>query len=248
MLRHTAHYRHDVFEAAARRMGYRTINQPIRNPGPEDLLILWNRMRTFEPVIARYREAGAPVIIAENGYLPRGKTKQFALSLNSHNGAGICPIGSQPRFEIPMRDWRPDGDRIVLLLQRGIGQQGVAMPSSWPKTIAGKLKRMTGRPIVVRRHPCGRDNPLEPSLKGAWAAITWASGAGCKAIVAGVPVFHEMPRWIGADAALELDKAKIENPYLGERGEFMRRISWAQWSIDEIQSGEAFEAVLSCQA
>jgi hypothetical protein len=246
LLRHSSHYRRDSFGAGLQRLGYRVAYRAESEPGPDDILILWNRMRAMEAYVDRYRAAGAAVIIAENGYLPRTE-KQFALALDAHNGAGVWPRLESTRFEVEMQPWRRDGRHLLVLLQRGIGQQGIAMPTQWPADIAKRLGTLSDRPIVMRRHPGRNDLALEPSLRDCWAVVIWASGGGCKSIVAGVPVFHAFPKWIGASAARPLG-ADIEEPFVADRGEFMRSISWAQWGVSEIESGEAFEAVLSCRA
>lgn len=248
LLRHTQSYRRDCFAEGLSRLGFRVSEQIQRSPGPRDLLVIWNRRRAIEPDVERYRAAGARILVCENGYLPGPDGKQFALALDAHNGAGRWPLGSEPRFPIPLAPWRARGSRILVLLQRGIGQQGVAMPTGWPVEIKARLAKMTDREILIRRHPGMRTEPLEPAFRDVWAAVTWGSGAGIKAIAAGVPVFHDFARWIGADAARPIRGADIEDPFIGDRGEFVRKISWAQWSIEEISTGRAFEAVLKCAA
>jgi hypothetical protein len=76
--------------------------------------------------------------------------------------------------------------------------------------------------------------------------VTWASGAGIKALLAGVPVFHEFDRWIGAPAAARL-AGDIESCNIPSRGELWRRVSWAQWSLAEIGSGEGFDRLLNAK-
>ena len=107
---------------------------------------------------------------------------------------------------------------------------------------------MTDRPIRVRRHP-GLHNtrPLEDDLLNAWACVTWGSGAGIKALAAGIPVYYEMEHWIGADGAQPTRGADIEHPVMGNRQSMLSRVSWAQWAAEEIQSGEALAVLLSCE-
>lgn len=246
ILRHSESYRRDQFAIGLRRLGFEVADHTERRPHADDLLVLWNRRRASEPDVLRYQAAGAPVIIAENGYLPSAAAKQFALALNAHNGAGRWWIGPSPRFAVDLAPWRAQGEHILVLLQRGIGEQGVAMPTGWPSMIARRLADMTDRKIIVRRHPGMRGPPLAPDLVNAWAAVTWGSGAGVKAIAAGVPVFHDFGRWIGAAASKPLFNADLEDPFLGDREEFLRHITWAQWSVDEIANGHALEMVLQC--
>ncbi len=245
MLRRTGSYQRPIFEAGIARLGYKLSERPARNPDPSDVLILWNRSRSFEAMALAYEARGATIIVAENGYLPDPAEKTFALALDKHNGAGryLVRIGSEQRFAIATEPWRRDGTDILILAQLGIGSPGVAMPGAWMQNIRNRLAGITKRPIRIRPHPGNTDRPLEPDLENVWACVTWGSGAGIKALVAGVPVFHCMPAWIGGLAAHALAD-DIENPYRGDRSHFLINLSWAQWRASEIASGEAFRHLL----
>jgi hypothetical protein len=80
-------------------------------------------------------------------------------------------------------------------------------------------------------------------LADCFAAVTWGSGAAIKAIIAGVPVFHEFSRWIGAPAA-KFGAANLEQPFVGDRLPMLRRLAYAQWSVAEIERGEPFALLL----
>lgn len=184
------------------------------------------------------------MLVCENGYLDRvAKEKFYALALGSHNGAGSWFVGDAPRFEIDERPWRETGSHVLILPQRGIGQHGVAMPNGWPRGIMDRLRRITDRPLLVRKHP-GHQRFAQPlDFSNVWCAVTWGSGAGIKALQAGVPVFHEFDRWIGSAASARL-AGDIEACQTPDRRTLWTRISWAQWKLDEIGSGEAFDRLL----
>jgi hypothetical protein len=147
-------------------------------------------------------------------------------------------------LDAPRRPWRSTGDHIVVLPQRGMGEPGVRMEKSWTADVVRRLEAVTRRPIVVRDHPGPRPHPpLMHELEGAWCAVTWASGGGIKAICYGIPVFYEFPKWIGAEAAV-FGIDRIEAPYLGSPGTMLRKLSWAQWSRQEIATGEPFRWLL----
>lgn len=233
-----------------RRHGYKVVDQRPRHIQPDDLLLLWNRNRIFERVAAEYEAAGARILISENGYLDRavdGKTKYYALALAQHNGCGAWYVGDAPRFEVSELPWRKRGSHVLVLPQRGIGSPSVRMPSQWTQTVAAKLKRMTDRPIVIRPHPghtkSGARDTLDAALHNCHAVVTWGSGGGIKALRAGVPVFHELERWIGACAASRLAD-NIEAVHMPDRTELWRRVTWGQWTLAELSSGEAYEGLL----
>lgn len=245
LLRHTPHYRADVFRQGLMRHGYRCQLGHERNPGPGDLLVLWNRTRAFDSVAAVYEARGARVVVVENGYLDRAEdgSKYYSLALGGHNGSGSWYVGDGPRFEIAEKPWRASGSKVLILPQRGIGQQGVAMPRSWSAKIVDRLKAMTDRPLAFRPHP-GHQRVVQPlDFSDVWCAVTWGSGAGIKALREGVPVFHEFGRWVGAAAAAPL-AGGLEACHTPDRRPLWTRITWAQWKVDEIGSGEAFDRLL----
>ena len=54
-------------------------------------------------------------------------------------------------------------------------------------------------------------------------------------------MFYEFPQWIGAAAGRfgivdAMGRPQIEAPYLGDRGTMLRKLSWAQWSAEELRS------------
>lgn len=240
-IRTQPHYRHDAFLSGLKRAGY-TLVDNIENPSPDDVLVIWNRYGLMDVEATRFERAGAKVIVAENGYLgvDWNDDRWYALSLNQHNGAGSYPYNGPERWDrlrVDMKPWR-DGSEIVILPQRGIGPEGVAMPRSWLK----KVKHL-GR---VRAHPGQKEViPLMDDLKNAKAAVIWGSGAGHKCLLNGIPVFYDMPNWIGALAATPLEKADFSNPQKPDRLEMFRRLAWAMWRVEEIASGEAFNCLLS---
>lgn len=243
LLHHSAHYRSDLFAQGFKQHGFVPIKSRTHTPTKHDVLLIWNRNPAQEKIAQQYEQAGAKVIVVENGYI--GKTK--AIALNHHNGAGKWHVGQENRWsalDIELKPWREDGDFLLVLPQRSIGEKGVAMPRNWLNITLEHLKKKTKRPIKVRHHP-GKDRdamPIEDDLEGAWAVITWASGAGIKSIVNGIPVFYQMHNWIGASAATNI--IDIENPWIGDRRPMLHRLAWAQWNWDEIKTGEAFKWLL----
>lgn len=244
MIRAQPHYRREAFEAGLSKVGYTITSAPSRVT-KGDLLVVWNRYGHYDQIARRFEAAGATVIVVENGWLGQGK--YFAIAKSHHNGAGVWTTGEEDRWSplgIHPKPWRQSGDDILILPQRGIGPPGVAMPAGWAASVFSRLSKITKRPIRVRPHPGKEPHPpLDPDFENCWAAVTWGSGAAVHAIVAGIPVFHEMPNWIGAPAA-RAGILEIEDPFLGDREPMLRRLAWAQWSAAEVSSGEPFRWLL----
>lgn len=242
------HYRRECFRAGLERVGFTSGLPPLDRPGEDDVLVIWNRSPKNEEYARRYESAGARVLVTENGYIGKDSSghQLYALAIGHHLGAGSWPVGPTGRWDslgVDIEPWRASGAEIIVLPQRGIGEPGIAMPKTWTDEVVARLRKVTDRPIRVRLHPGKERTDPYADLANAWAAVTWASGAGIKSLIAGVPVFHEMPSWIGGRAA-KLGIDQIETPFLGDRLPMLQRLAWAQFTVDEISSGDAFRWLL----
>jgi hypothetical protein len=185
----------------------------------------------------------------------------YALALGDHCGRGRWPTetsfaagGSRfGQLAIEVKPWRDQGSKILVCAQRGIGSPGRASPPGWHDQVARDIRAQLNVPVVVRSHP-GDNDPrvsLEEDLAGAAACVVWSSGAGVKALVEGVPVFYACPWWICSAAARRYDGPKsLHFPVRNDlqRAAALERMAWAQWSCDEIASGEPFRRLLELHA
>ena len=217
-LRYTIPERRAAFEKGLKRIG-----------DPE-LFCTWNRIGAADQVARQYEARGLPVIVAENAAWGNEFAGQqwYSLARGMHNIAGRFPVGDGERFDrlnVDLASWRNGGERVVLP-QRGIGPAGVAMPRHWPAAQRGR----------VRSHPGTRAcMPIEQDLANAGEVVTWGSGAAIKALMWGIRVESHMPNWI----------AEQDNTDAG-RLAMLRRLAWAQWTLQEIESGEPFERLIRC--
>lgn len=249
LLHRTLPLAHPQFAEGCKRLGYEVQHVMPQRIEEGDVLIVWNRIGYRNTAAQQFERARRPVIVAENGWIGKSVDggKLYAMSLDHHNGAGRWFEGSGDRLQkmqIDMKPWRKRGEHILVLCSRGLGEPGIAQPKDWPISIARALHAATDRPIKVRLHPGDKFSSMDADLINAHACVTWASGSAIKALAHGFPIFYEMEKWIGADAAVR-GIAKMEDPYLGDRSAMFRRLSWAQWSSAEIASGEPIEWLLS---
>ncbi|MFQ5954708.1 MAG: hypothetical protein ACE5JZ_06575 [Kiloniellales bacterium] len=248
--------RHEAIEAGLEACGYCIERRPGSLSGPGDVLVTWTVHRGHKELAARRFEAeGGQVVVCEEAYFRRvNREKHFALALHDHNGAGRWPVGGPERwqrFGIELKPWRRDGRHVLVREQRGIGSTKMASPPDWHLATAERLRAVTGRPIVIRWHPKSRAEPekaraqppLAQALEGCWAVVTWASAIAAAALVAGVPVFVEAPHHV-LEGAVNGGIEVIDRPAYPDRLPAFRRLAWAQWSIAEIEGGQAFERLL----
>lgn len=227
-LRYTMPERRAAFTGGLERLGYE-----VRSDAPValqdgDIFVTWNRIGHGDRIAKEFEARGLRVIVAENAAWGNDFAGQrwYSLALNWHNTAGCFPVGGAERWDalgIDLAPWRRAGETVILP-QRGIGPEAVAMPRDWP---AGQKGR-------IRRHPGTRVcKPLEEDLAQAGKVVTWGSGAAVKALIWGIPVESHMPNWIAA-----------QNNTDAGRLEMFRRLAWATWTLHEIEDGTAFRHLL----
>lgn len=254
LLKETPHYRRDAFLSGMRACGYETQYWTLEKIQPDDVLIAWNRYAQAGVEAARFERAGARVIVAENGYLghDRKGRQLYQIALDYHNGAGRWHVGTKDRFSsigIKLRPWRASGRKILVMPQRIVGNDGVAMPKrpeQWAEDVKRELRQYTDRPVEVRLHPGNVTPKPQPDWNDVHAAVIWGSTAGLKAIVAGVPCIYLMKSWIGAPAA-RFGLEHIEDPWMGDRMPMLRRVAWSQWTVEEIETGAPLAQLLALE-
>jgi len=248
MLRRDPHYRRDAFCGGLAALGYE-IKSELAKPQPDDVLVVWNRYGETHTEAHRWKTRGARVIVAENGYVGRDWRGSiwYALAFDWHMGRGIWNVGGIERakelFDEPA-PWNVGSGPVVIFEQRGIGSAANVAPTAWCQRVERDLLDQK-IPVMMRAHPGNDPDPagLTRALSRARAAITWSSGAGIKAILAGVPVFYGMPDWIGATGARAYARP-LPEPFVGDRWPMLHRIAWAMWELREIADGRAFNHLL----
>lgn len=257
LIREQVHYRREAFLQGLTAAGYEIIqssreegNPNFSGSGAGDVLVIWNRYGHYEDWAGGFERRGGTVLVAENGYLGddvNGR-QHYALAIGQHNGGGRWHVGGPERWRalgVALKPWRERGEHVLICPQRGIGPRDYAQRADWPHRLADRLKGITRRSVRVRPHPGNVSQAearasLARDLEGCWAVVTWASGAGIHALVAGVPVFYEAPYWILSGAG-EKNVLDIDNPHYLDRETAFVGLAWAQWTVEEIASGEPFK-------
>lgn len=232
-------------------------NQPVRGV---DFAVIWGFRQ--EAVIA----AAPPVLVMERGYLP-DRFVWTSLGWDGLNGRARFPAPQDhgERFDAffaqHLRPWRckDEGDYALLIgqLAGDVATRGVNL-RAWIRRTAEQL-RVAGYAVRYRPHPqtprmqaraeeCPPDAdfstmPLEKDLADAALCVTWNSNTGVDAILAGVPTVA-MDEGSMAWPVATHDVAAA--PIRPDRHEWCRQLSWCQWTLDEIKSGAAWDALKTC--
>ena len=159
--------------------------------------------------------------------------------------------------------WNNGGTHILILMQNpGDASLRGQDIYEWTDQTIQKIKKLTDRPIVVRPHPLKRKNanvwhdrynsydnvkvvknnlpnnlrPLEQDFKDCWCTVSYTSGSAVDAVLAGIPNIacdSGNMAWLASSHSIN----DIENPYRGDRMEWMKKIVNCQWSREELQNG-----------
>lgn len=230
---------------------------------PSDLAVIMGVYKRFIPasyarghVIAQQKKNGFDCLILETGYINRGDgpTNHYALGWNGLNGrAEFHNKNSPPRraasLGVTLKPWR-DGDYVLL-----VGQ--VPWDASvdftdhrrWLEEAAHNIRALTGREIVFRPHPKAdlppiegcrySKGPLEQDLLNAHCVVTFNSNTGVDAVLNGVPVFA-FDKGSMVYPVANKSWLKLESPLKPDRQQWLNDLCYAQWTPDEMRSGEAW--------
>lgn len=170
-------------------------------------------------------------------------------------------------LNIGLKDYRTNGNHILLLLQRNGGwSMGNYDVQDWCLNTVNEIRKYSDRPIVVRAHPgdkgaltyldpaTGRcripwsnqlqlsDRPtLLDDLKDCWAAVNHNSSPVVGAAIEGYPVFVTDPVKSQSSEIANTSFSLIENPGLPDRQSWVERLSMFHWKFDELKSGECWQ-------
>jgi len=169
------------------------------------------------------------------------------------------------KLGLKIKKWRkPTDDGHILIACQNLNDASLfGLNYTWwlDNTIHHLLKR-TKRKIVVRDHPENKTKLLDflnksfmihtkqveyqnigtiqEALKGAHCVVTYSSGSSIDSILEGVPVIPGSEyNFVYDISSHSLDD--IENPKLGDRKQLLYNLAYAQWSVEEIQNGTAWE-------
>ena len=182
----------------------------------------------------------------DHGYIGRGTYYRV-----SHKSLW-CDGRNEPDFK------RLDVHRLSFRQDRALGRalllalQSEGFYQRWAGTsrdgFIGRVRRETRsrRTLIVREKPLGKARkyrvPLRQHLNMSWAVIVHSSAVALDALMDGLPIVVMEPTYCAARLATPLKM--LEHPRLpsvDERRDLFARIAAAQWTIEEMKSGEAWE-------
>lgn len=167
------------------------------------------------------------------------------------------------KLNLSLKDYRTNGEHIVLCLQRNGGwSMGALDVVVWIKRVIAKLRANTDRPIVLRPHPgdkhayhylkefenmsndrvfiSAQGTTLMDDLDNCWAVVNHNSSSVVGAAIEGYPVFITDPDKSQCRDIANLDLGRIESPQMLNRQAWVERLAMSHWNFDELRSGECW--------
>lgn len=212
---------------------------------------------------AAYAAKGIPVFIYDLGYI--GRPDYFQLGIGALNWLPPEPCPEDRRIEqgLVLRQRKGKGDYFLFCGQAGgdaaHGLEDEELLGVYAQA-ASQLKELCpARKIVWRPHPKQPharmpyadevQDPavvrLEKAIQHAFAVYSYNSTSALPALLRGVPVLCNAGAMY-ADLAYkgDLDATKYEPPAAADVEAFFNRVACAQWTKDELRSGEPFARLL----
>ena len=150
-----------------------------------------------------------------------------------HNGSGNFPDDRFKKLNLKILEQKNLGDYIILS-EPSDNMKKLYDVHKWTDDTIKLVKKYSDRKIIV--HNKFSKEPLKFLLKNAWAFVSLQSTAGFMAMLNGVPSFF-------TDKTLKnIGKIEnIENPIINYN--IFNNLAYGQWTIKEIESGEAWEFI-----
>lgn len=203
---------------------------------------MWGQAWLAARIIPRAHNERRPYFHFDNGYvLPArgGSVGTYRICYRGMSPVLLADAPAERAAALPMRlmPWRPSGTHVLLALPGADFGCAIGLDmAAWAATAEERIRSHTDRPIVVRPRHAAR--PLAQDLPDAWALVTHSSNAAVDAVLAGIPVFVE-PTSAAAPVG-NLDLADLERPAMPEREPWLRSLACQQFTLAEMQSGEAY--------
>lgn len=253
----TATHQTECGEALRAGLAVHDITAELRRPGfyqPSDLAVVWGHRQ--HAIMQGQRAAGRRYLVMERGYFG-DRFANYSLGYDGLNGrADFCNAGMPgDRWKLHgpgLKPWREPGTgSVVVVMGQVPGDAALACVNyrRWQEE-AVVTARAYGLPVVFRRHPhkAARIDgtqlrgvkfstvSLAEDLQRAAVVVTLNSNSGVDAAIAGVPVVTSdvgaMARPVSAHRVGEIARPPRE--------QWAADLAYAQWTLDEIASGEAW--------
>lgn len=243
------HHWGNAFAEGLRRHGWQV--EIVQGYEPSDLTVLWGIRRAWD--IEATKKNGGEVCILERGYIGdryKFTSVSFGGKLNGEacfSSHGIDGARVEKHFSKILKPWKWSTDNHALVLGQVVTDMSVAglQVEQMYADLAAEARSLDYE-VKFRPHPLGQSRcegvpvlggDLDQALAWASVALTVSSNSGVDAVVAGVPC-------VAIDSRSMVWNVSTRSPRHQERPDrtdWLQRLSYAQWNVEEMASGECWE-------
>ena len=225
--------------------------------GSDSLLCHVNNFRDYDKTIATYGVLRGTLEIInkvknyyymDHGYFNQSKRSfennrtnvinldgYFRIVHNNfiHDGKGNHPNDRLKKLNLKILEQKKTGKHIILSEPSEAMKKVYKVPE-WTQDTIKLIKKHSDRKLIV--HNKFSKDPLKLLLNDAWAFVSLQSTAGFNAMLNGIPSYF-------TESTLKhIGKIEnIENPIIDHK--IFNNLAYGQWTLKEIESGEAWEYI-----
>ena len=212
-----------------------------------------------------YRAKGVTTLLFDKGYNREkqgGMPKYWRVAINAHSCTDLidhaAPHDRIHTLGVELHPWRDSGDHILYAgsSAKYHAFQGLPSPERYAFEVFDELSRHTDRAIHYRPKPSYRDaepvsnalfdrrGAMHDAMKGVHAVVTHGSNACFEAVCAGIPCIVLGPgvaRPISSTSLDEIERLRMASE--ADRVNWLAGLSYWQWTLGEMASGEAWQYV-----
>lgn len=206
---------------------------------------------------------GIPVVYFDKGYIRRGPSTYWRMSVNAHSPADWVASAKMPsdraeRQQYRARQWH-NGKSVVIA---GASEKyhrfhSLPHPTEYARQLVKRIREFTDAPIVYRPKPSWKEatpiagadysdsGRIDDALGDAAVLVTHGSNACLDAILAGVPSIV-----LGNGITKSVSSTSIEDvaaPHkanLSSITQMLANVAYCQWTIDEIGDGDLWDVLM----
>lgn len=220
-----------------------------------DIAVMWSWKQ--HDLIKKLQSESRPIVVMERGFI-QPRNAWCSLALNGFNGLGTFPdatdsgIRWNANFADKLKPWREGGD-YALVIGQVPGDQAMwgQDVSEWAQMVTDDLLAMGMKvkyrphPQTITRCPQGAEistDSLEQDFKGAHRVVCFSSTTAVESILEGIPtvIYHE------GSIAYDMASHDVKDPLVQpDRTGWCHNMAWRQWTLDEFESGAAWQNILA---
>ena len=205
--------------------------------------IMWGNLRGNKGLLDALDYLDKDYFHIDHAYFGRGHDhKNYRVSVSSRFAGPSQSILSDRLGKLQFRYFK---DKVFLKPWRKTGDHILICPPSrtsrihrdsidWLDIITTNLSRYTDRDVVIKE----KSDDSKSAFDNAWAIITEESNVAIDAYNHGIPVFSMKPD-VYTICCGNVGLENIENPKVGDRELLFNWLAYNQFTLDEIESGEA---------